>query len=500
MAITKLRLQQIQDEVADFAKTAIPASHAADPETLHGMLQNLQKTIEMRFGADAIHADGIYKNADIGKVVEFGSGVTADATIKHLGTGKLVLSGAAEMELTADGSQKIAAASQDIDVVGGIVENAGSLTAEYGAASSISTSAGDLDLLAAGVMDVDGAGVEIDSSVAAHVKAAGGNLQLSSSAQASVEGATLLLDSEGAASFDIKGALTEAAASKDADYVGAMSFNAGATSEFVTTAGDIDIDAAGELDLDAGAKMMLTAVNELSASAVGMELLATTGAFQASGDFMGLTSVSQMELTASSDFTLDAGLIDIDTDGVAHILAGGAFDIAGSELELSASGTHIRFDDGYRADAGLVAYYNDGIKLADSDADWTSFQDAFGEKSILKAISEAAAGSATAVRAVFKLSANATLDAVTNDVKIFERYGSLATTYGPGSSWTSANEAYPVGTEYTADELDFAVEVYVNGQRLAQSEDFTIDLNSGDMDVSIKFALEQDDVVEVVIK
>lgn len=501
MAITKLRLQQIQDEVADFAKTAIPASHAADPETLHGMLQNLQKTIEMRFGADAIHADGIYKNADIGKVVEFGSGVTADATIKHLGTGKLVLSGAAEMELTADGSQKIAAASQDIDVVGGIVENAGSLTAEYGAASSISTSAGDLDLLAAGVMDVDGAGVEIDSSVAAHVKAAGGNLQLSSSAQASVEGATLLLDSEGAATFDIEGALTETAASKDADYVGAMSFTAGATSEFVATAGDVLVKSdAGDFIGNAGAKMMLNASNELSASAEGMELLANGGPFQASGAFMGLTSDSQMELTASADFSLDAGLIDIDTDGVAHILAGGIFDIAGSELELSASGTHIRFDDGYRADAGLVAYYNDGIKLADSDADWTSFQDAFGEKSILKAISEAAAGSATAVRAVFKLSANATLDPVTNDVKIFERYGSLATTYGPGSSWTSANEAYPVGTEYTADELDFAVEVYVNGQRLAQSEDFTIDLNSGDMDVSIKFALEQDDVVEVVIK
>jgi hypothetical protein len=499
MAITKLRLQQIQDEVADFAKASIPANHAADPETLHGMLQNLQKTIEMRFGADAIHADGIYKNADIGKIAEFGSGVTADASIKHLGTGKLILSGAGSMDLTADGAQTIAAASQDIDVVGAIAENAGSLTAVYGAASSISTSAGDLDLLAAGVMDVDGAGVEIDSSVAAHVKAAGGALVLSSSAQASVEGATLLLDSEGAATFDIEGALTETAASLSAVYVGAMNLEAGAASELKTTAGDLRIDAFAGLS-GSGENVWLSA----------------SAAMENKAGYYSVLSASDIEMTAvnktealSGAWTVDAVSFDADFTAASHLIAAGAgatMEVAGASLELSASADFIRLDDAFRADASLPAYYDNGIKLADSASDWTSFEAAFGNKSILKAISEAAAGSATAARFIGVVGANG-VSLGDQCMKSTDVTWTKGTASAVQASYTSAS--YAVGSEYTAAELDFACEVYVNGQKLVQTADFRItdgaatpgDYNgAGTMDIEFTFDLEEADVVEVIIK
>ena len=54
MAITKLRLQQIQDEVLDFGDSATSyaelGSFEAAPETLHDIMRNLVENLNHRFG------------------------------------------------------------------------------------------------------------------------------------------------------------------------------------------------------------------------------------------------------------------------------------------------------------------------------------------------------------------------------------------------------------------------------------------------------------------
>ena len=529
MAITKLRLQQIQDEVADFAKANIPANHTADPETLHGMLQNLQKTVEMRFGADAIAAGGIYAAATQGQIAEFGAGVANDASIKHLGSGKLILDAAANLDVVSaaelkldsatlnqdvsgdadilvGGAMALGAESQAITVTNAIVEGAGSFAGTYGAASSLETSAGNLSLTAFAVLDQEGAGVEIDSSVAGYFKAAGGNLELSSSAEASLKGQNLVIDAHAA--------ITETAASKDADYVGAMSFSAGATSEFIATAGDMNVKSeAGDFVGHAGAKMLLTADAALSASAIGMELKGNTGYMQISSDGINVASGADIDMAAANkteaytaNWTVDAVDFDLDASGEAHLISVDALLAKGSELELKASTTHIRFEDGYRAGATLDAYYANGVKLADQSSDWESYQAAFGNKSLLKAIAESAAGSATAARFIGVVGASE-VAASAQCMKSANVVWSKSS--GSTASAAYASASYVVGSEFTASELDFSTEVYVNGQKLVQTADFRITdgavtpadyAGAGTMDIEFTFKLEENDVVEIIIK
>jgi len=448
MAITKLRLQQIQDEVADFAKSEIVESHVADPETLHGLLHNLQKTFEMRFGADAIHSDGIYKNADLGKVAHFGAAQDADLLIKHENESRNI-----EIQ-----SAQHANVSADKDVVLAATENI-QLDATLSLSASANTSAWleagtTMTLLAQGAMTIDA-------------------------------NDSLVIDVEGAVDFD--------GDSLDADFVGAASIVAGAASELKVT-GNLELSSSAEMDVNANS----------------LDLDTSAGASIVAGTSMELSASGAMDVSAGVFTGTFNGGFSIAGSAASDIIVAEVLDIAGTSLELSASSTHIQFDDAYNTFTS--GYYAGGVKLAE-EGDWASYEAAVGEKSILKAIAEAAGGSANSGRYV--------ADAAAQDI---DGENTTAQQLIAGQSFSAVGTAaQTLGTldgNYTANELAAKVEVYVNGMRLrggafvgdmsANPPAYDYCLTNGTagsafadagttFDIKLAFALEEDDVVEIVV-
>jgi hypothetical protein len=437
MAITKLRLQQIQDEVTDFAVGTAAFADANDVSTgtLHAVMNNLAHAMERRFG---IKQDA---GADIGNMLnsEHAEGVlahhnsAAELLIKQEGLADIRVEGGKEIKVSANdhlsassaiGDVAIASLSKNIDmyakeIIRGTADLDVELFAIAGAGKFHADQSMEVKSLSSSVLVEAGAG--------ARMEAKGGELRLSSSSEIWSEATTAIN-------------LSSATGYYNASFGGNADWTIG---------GAATMDVEGKLFLDTADEMELLAVANLSASA--------------------------------------------------------------ARIALEAGTAEIRFDDGFNTDPALDAYYSDGINLADSAGDWVAFQDAFGNKSLLKAISEAAAGSEGAARFVGTVTT-----AISSGTELIQNAGVTYVKYTPSSKSAAAAGSAPhalatapaTASTYSVEELDFAVDVYVNGQRLKQTEDFSITDGSNaafadtglNMDVKLTFALEADDVVEIVVK
>jgi hypothetical protein len=543
MAITKLRLQQIQDEVADFGAANL-ANHNAAPDTLHDIMKNLTRNLKRRFGTEGVNGIENYygQEAAHGTLAHYASGEAVDLLIKHeaaaqkiamesagaisadaagliglTSTGgnveadanksftavageKVELSAGTELTASADTHMLISVGGdQAVSVTGNISEAAVEFLGDYtgkfeifgDAASAIMTSVGNINieaeaasviLSASATLDGNATDIDLDASDSASIVAGGtgefkaDGLLLSSSLGANLEAHAVIVVKAGSI-VDMD------AEALDADFLQAMNMTSNASSKFevLGATSDFNLEAGQDLSAIAGRDIQMAATADLSASAAGIWVEATAGGLQLSGAAWIAASDSTLEATSSDEMLLKS---------------------TASFIDISAEGSFLRFDDSYRAAATLDAYYADGIKLAENASDWEDWQAAFGNKPLLKAISEAAAGSEYSARFVGVVTA-----AVAADTEALSSASISFTKYTAGATAAYTAGAHTVA-DYTAAEMDYAVEVYVNGQRLAQTTDFEVMDGSGvafadagtSMDVQIKFALEVDDRVEVVIK
>lgn len=128
-------------------------------------------------------------------------------------------------------------------------------------------------------------------------------------------------------------------------------------------------------------------------------------------DPAGASNILQVAAAAGADAVrMNVDVLDINNSATADFLNGATFDsggtainvgdtagqidsaagltlltAAGGDLRLDAAG-EVRFDDGYRASSTWVG---DHVPLADSAAEWTAYKTAFGEVSLLNAITQA---------------------------------------------------------------------------------------------------------------
>jgi hypothetical protein len=163
---------------------------------------------------------------------------------------------------------------------------------------------------------------------------------------------------------------------------------------------------------------------------------------------------------------------DLSLSGELAFGSAGSLSFSGDDLIISGTVGELYFADENAVPGGWSNAL--GIKLSDSAAEWTNFESAFGEVSLLAAIYQA--GSAT--------------NAVNKYVKAI---------LAPG---VAADAATAIG-----GGLDFAVvgdmakkvDVFLNGQMMVSgsSSDYTV---GGTDNVTFKFALEAGDVVAVVVR
>jgi len=548
MAITKLRLQQIQDEVSDFAAAEL-ANHNASPETLHDTMKNLTRNLKRRFGTEgAGQIENYYgQEAAHGTLAHYASGEAVDLLIKHEAAAqKIMIDAAGAIEESAGSSFKaealagdmdldasadvlvdagaeiklaavshitasaggdmdlVVAGAQSVAVTGAIVETGASMDADYtgaysvyaGAASDIKTSTGALTLeaesgnlvaTAFATMDLNSVDFDVDASGTASIiavstgeyKAAG--LELSSSVNTEIKANGNINNSAGAV-FAVN------AESYDGNIIKGLAIDTGEAAAITVATGNLSlVTSADDISANSAGSMFLQAASVLSASAEGIEIEANAGALQLKGAFVLADSDSQIEATAADEMLLKS------TSGF---------------IDLSAEGSFLRFDDSFRAlnttgEFASGGYYEDGIKLADNQQDWLDWEAAFGNKPLLKAIAEAASGNSSSARFVGTVNAAFAGGEVLKSSNV----DYMKLTAGAASDLTGASASHTVA-DYTAAEMDYSVEVYVNGQRLAQTEDFEVTDGSTaaftdggtTMDVNIKFALEADDVIEVIVK
>ena len=98
MAITKLRLQQIQDEAADFAN----ASYETAPETLQDIMKNLAHNLGQRFGTADVSDKNYWKEEATAGVLASRNDA-AELLIKQAGAANIKIEGAQQIQALATG-------------------------------------------------------------------------------------------------------------------------------------------------------------------------------------------------------------------------------------------------------------------------------------------------------------------------------------------------------------------------------------------------------------
>lgn len=219
--------------------------------------------------------------------------------------------------------------------------------------------------------------------------------------------------------------------------------NQGTTPVNLTTNATLDLEGAGLIwAVRDDAEALLFRIIEGSAGGTSeVEISSDVDFFDCNAvdnDFLNGIKVD----TGTAGTTINIGVTanQIDAGGVLTIASGGAAD-----LSLVAA-LELNFTDSYRA--GSTWSLTDGITLADSSAEWSAFETAFGEVSLLNAITQASTGSSH--RYVWAVAtANVNED---TDVSGPSNDGNLDVDLGDLSAGTFT------------DDNDY--EWYLNGQRL----------------------------------
>lgn len=518
--ISKLRLGQIQDESDDFAAASV--SHVAAPETLHDMLANLAVNMENRFGAAqsnlaianqlvAIHDAGtlarrndgndiLVKQEDTSKAIRFES---ADAIS---GSAVNVMMEASSLyDVRAENYGMVAntdffmlgSDSSFIELDGPAADlsfkssgTGGNVKIE--AAGLISGSASEFRMDASTKIDMDAPAVEINGSATAHVIADSGAARFES-LQANVEiQAGLELDID--------------AASKDENITGDEVILVGGT-RTETVTGDVGITFSAKKIESVTGKVEETYSADYDKTVTGASLLSfgnvteTGKAYDVTGESMAAeyTAAAGYELIASAgpmSFLADgAGEFSSKSDLLLEGDYSATATLAGGELFLSASASHLNLDDAWRSSKSIGGTYAEGIELAASAQVWTDFEATFGEVSLLEAVRTAALGGTpdaadyvwTVTTGGAKAVAEASAEKYTNGGN-----SSIAATILSGFE-------HPC-TDLDGDEISRSCAVFLNGQKLALNEDYTLDTSVADkVKVEIDFDLELGDIVVVEI-
>lgn len=521
--ISKLRLGQAHSELGDFATNApIPVAHNSNAATLHELLQNLAVNMEARFGAKqsggatinnqyaAAHEEGViswFDKAGVGSYIKNDQDKISLEAKTHLsGSGDLIhFTAKSYYDVDAENIKQVAA----IDFK---YSGAETSTVEV-------TSAGhDLRLEAVqnGDMDIKMlASAEISGSAQLFRMDASQKIDMDSKGPVEVNAATSawMIADAGVARFEslqsdveiqaVAGQLNIDAASKDENIGGAeVILVGGARTE--TVAGPMTLAYNNTVNETVGGKYTISmpeldkTVNGLSTLTLG-DITETSGVHSLAGtSFLGTYSGAagyDLSATAGPMALASAGQMDVSSNDKMFFLSLDEAHMAGSETFLSASVSNLKFDDAYRAGKNISGTYVDGIKLAKDPQTWSDFEDTFGEVSLLEAIRTAAlGGTPDAADYVFKV-------AVGGDKTVAEASAEKYTNGGNSQIAQAilSGIALPC-TDLDADEIARSCAVFLNGQKLALAEDYTLDTSVANVvKVAIDFDLEIGDIVVIEI-
>lgn len=178
---------------------------------------------------------------------------------------------------------------------------------------------------------------------------------------------------------------------------------------------------------------------------------------------------------------LDAN-VDLKTGGVLTLRGGNLTGSVGA-VAVRLSGSTLEFADQHMAGTWTDA----GISLADSSAEWQSFKNVFGERSIISAISAGASGFGDGLH-LYKVSS-----AQSGPVTLA---GSSLTRPG-GTTFTNSYLATPASTR------NENIRMYLNGQLLVSksfdSVDYDYDIAWDGSEVTFRFDFDVDDTISAVI-
>lgn len=266
---------------------------------------------------------------------------------------------------------------------------------------------------------------------------------------------------------------------------------------------DVVGEAAVHVSMSAGSDIRMTAGANLEATFI-------SGNYIGTGDFLlDMSKEAQIEANDMVRLVNDDGKRRLEVDSLAQKIRleelegnmelataiSGSFISSGElRLEAASTGDKLRFDDGNRDTSDYLQGY---IALSDTTADWNDFYAAFGEVSLLKGIHLASLGGTTdAADYIF------TIDTVSGDqmVKVDDANGAAAST--PQAATAALPCAYLDNKEVLRQ-----VSVYLNGQKLALGDDYTIahtaesSAGANDQEFAITYlpTLEDGDIVVVEV-
>ena len=611
MAIkSRLRLNQIQDEVADLAVGGTHVnSTTTDAANLQHVLLNLSNYLERRFGIDKLSgAQGAaqkYSNLfaeeqDEGGAIVYATDRAADLVIRHNASGQAIdidAAGTIDMDSVGVLNAASAAAGDSAGDTGQIANNAVYIQASAGGIGLDSSS--DMNLLAGSDFFLDATdSINLETSGGSIVagseladeqsitfgesgsvlfqlskSASGADEKIKMSSQGSGTAAAVASHSDAAIAITSAGGFSVSAAENYAAFAsGDMHVESSAGDIFVgeTAAstkkiqlGESTIAELGHVQLTRAATAANSTINVSSqgkallksiantstvdpstpgsaalavhavAGGVGIEsemadgmaivLNASQGGIQAYSNI-----ATSWDLADSADGNEEASLY-LEASGAVYLAstasdaengsmlfkAGGAATTAGTVEALNASygsdelATVIDelasatqpdlmcFDDANRSGWS----FKDGIPLSLHSGDWTDFEDAFGEVSLLRALVLSGAGASDAFYHEIEI---ATAVSSGDDVYSGTLADDLANTNN-GDIIISDNEelivtAVPtISSSTDLAELKDRVEVYVNGQRMALRGDcdVTIDAGNSAFELAFDFDLEIGDVIVV---
>lgn len=167
-----------------------------------------------------------------------------------------------------------------------------------------------------------------------------------------------------------------------------------------------------------------------------------------------------------------------------------------SSLGLSASSDELWFVDAHKPGSWSEGR---GVPLTVAEEEWTQFEDAYGEVSLIGALVAAGQGGQDSFH--HQIDVTGTGLAAGDDLYVSANV-SIADMQG-----TAVSAPIVISGSTSDDELKERIEVYVNGQRLqlGATRDFTVaqpvDAISGDKELELKFtfALEAGDVVTAIL-
>ena len=259
----------------------------------------------------AIHLDG---NADAASIVDIDAGIlnidTDGATNLTVGGAATVSAGAASTITTSAGDLTLTADATNAKVV--IKGDHESDVAIHLDGNADAASIVDID---AGVLDIDVTGAaNIDAGAASTITTSAGDLTLTADATN--------------AKVVIKG-------DHESDVAIHLDGNAAAASIVDIDAGVLDIDVTGAANIDAGAASTITT----SAGDLTLTADATNAKVVIKGDHeSGVAIHLDGNADAASIVDIDAGILNIDTDGATNLTVGGAATVsyagAASQLQL----------------------------------------------------------------------------------------------------------------------------------------------------------------------